>query len=48
MAHAISQVLVGAPGRDERIARSMEYVARFEGNNVGAQVLDVYRRVIRG
>lgn len=46
MAQAISQVLVGAEGREDRIARSMEYVTRFEGANVGAQMLDVYRRVL--
>ena len=45
MAQAITQVLAGAPGREERIARSQAYIARFEGTNVGAQVLDVYRRV---
>lgn len=45
MAQAITQVLAGAPGREERIARSQAYIARFEGANVGAQVLDVYRRV---
>lgn len=46
MAQAITQVLAGAPGREERIARSQAYIARFEGANVGAQVLDVYRRVV--
>ena len=45
MAQAITKVLAGAPGREERIARSQAYIARFEGANVGAQVLDVYRRV---
>lgn len=48
MAQAITQVLAGAPGREERIARSQAYIARFEGTNVGAQVLDVYRRVASG
>lgn len=47
MAEAIGKVLVGADGREERIARSMEYVTRFEGTNVGAQMLDVYRRVLK-
>ncbi len=47
MAKAIGKVLVGAEGREERIARSMEYVTRFEGTNVGAQMLDVYRRVLK-
>lgn len=48
MARAITQVLTGAPGREERIARSQAYIARFEGTNVGAQMLDVYRRVAAG
>ena len=48
MAQAITQVLAGAPGREERIVRSQAYIARFEGANVGAQVLDVYRRVAGG
>ena len=48
MAQAITQVLAGAPGREERIVRSQAYIARFEGANVGAQVLDVYRRVAAG
>lgn len=46
MADAISQVLIGASGRDARIARSMAYVTRFEGTNVGAQVMDVYHHVL--
>ncbi len=46
MAQAISKVLAGAPGREERIARSAEYVTRFEGCNVGAQMLNVYRRIL--
>ena len=48
MARAITQVLASAPGREERIARSQAYIARFEGTNVGAQMLDVYRRVAAG
>ena len=48
MAQAITQVLAGAPGRVERIVRSQAYIARFESANVGAQVLDVYRRVAGG
>ena len=45
MAEAIKQVLVGAPGREERILRSQQYVTRFEGNNVAQKVLDVYRKL---
>ena len=46
MAAAIRQVLKGAPGREERIARSREYIRRFEGNDVATQVLDIYRRLL--
>ena len=42
----ISQVLAGAPGREERIAKSQQYVKRFEGNNVAQKVLDVYNKLI--
>ena len=45
MARAILQVVKGAEGREERIARSREYIRRFEGNDVAAQVLHVYRGV---
>ncbi len=45
MAEAISQVLKGAPGREERIAKSQQYITRFEGNNVAQKVLDVYRKL---
>jgi len=46
MAEAIKSVLKGAPGREERIGRSLQYIARFEGCNVARQVLDVYNKVI--
>ena len=46
MAAAIRQVLKGAPGREERIARSREYIRRFEGNDVATQVLDIYRSLL--
>lgn len=46
MAEAIKQVLAGAPGREERIARSQQYVKRFEGNNVAQKVLDVYKKLL--
>lgn len=46
MADAIKQVIKGAPGREERIAASRQYITRFEGNNVAQQVLDVYREVL--
>ena len=46
MAHAISQVLIGAEGREERIRRSQEYIRRFEGNDVASQVAELYQRLI--
>ena len=46
MASAILQTLRGATGREQRIERSQEYIRRFEGSDVAAQVVDVYRRVI--
>lgn len=46
MADAIKQVVKGAPGREERIASSRQYITRFEGNNVAQQVMNVYRDVL--
>lgn len=46
MAESIQSVLKGAPGRDERIAQSLQYITRFEGNNVARQVLDVYNKAL--
>ena len=46
MAEALKQVLQGAPGREERIKKSQQYVKRFEGNNVAQKVLDVYRKLV--
>ena len=46
MAAAIRQVLKGAEGREERIRRSQEYIRRFEGNDVAAQVYDLYRSLL--
>ena len=46
LAAAVRQLLVGAEGREERIARCREYVRRFEGNDVASQVLNVYRQLI--
>ena len=46
LAAAIQQVKKGAPGREERIRRSREYIRRFEGNDVASQVLDIYRELL--
>ena len=42
MAAALRQVLLGAEGRDERIARSQDYIRRFQGRDVARQVYDLY------
>ena len=47
LAAAVRQVLMGAPGREERIARSQEYIRRFEGNNVASQVVDIYHSLLQ-
>ena len=46
LAASLQQVLRGAVGREERIARSRDYIRRFEGNDVARQVLDVYRELL--
>ena len=46
LAANIRNMLKGAPGREQRIQRSRDYVRRFEGNDVAGQVLDVYRRLL--
>ena len=45
MAEAIKSVLKGTPGREGRIERSLQYITRFEGNNVARQVIDVYNKL---
>ena len=46
MAESIKMSLRGARGRTERIARSREYIRRFEGNNVAGQVAQLYRSLL--
>jgi glycosyltransferase involved in cell wall biosynthesis len=46
MAAALRQVLLGAEGREQRILRSREYIRRFEGRDVAAQVIDLYRSLL--
>jgi glycosyltransferase involved in cell wall biosynthesis len=46
MAGAILQVVRGAEGREERVRRSQEYIRRFEGNDVAAQVVDLYHSLL--
>ena len=45
MANALRQVVKGADGREGRIARSQQYVRRFEGTDVASQVLNVYQHL---
>jgi glycosyltransferase involved in cell wall biosynthesis len=47
MANAIRQTLRGADGRQQRIERSRRYIRRFEGRDVAAQVIDLYRRLLQ-
>ena len=42
MADALCRCLRGADGREERIARSREYIRRFQGTDVAAQVAALY------
>lgn len=47
MAEAIRQSLLGAPGREERIAKSREYVKRFEENDIASQMTALYERLLK-
>lgn len=47
LAKAISTVLIGAKGRDEKIDRSKCYVERFENINVAEQVAKVYEMLLQ-
>lgn len=46
LAHGICQSLRDTEDREERILRSQQYVRRFENNNVAAQVLDIYKKLL--
>jgi glycosyltransferase involved in cell wall biosynthesis len=46
MAHAITQLLRGAPEREARMERSLQYVQRFRGRDVAAQMIDIYRQCL--
>jgi glycosyltransferase involved in cell wall biosynthesis len=46
MAHAISKVLFGAEGRQQRIERSMTYVQRFENTGAAQRFADLYREML--
>ena len=46
LAHAISQVLYGASGREQRVERSRQYICRFENTNVARQMADLYQQLL--
>ncbi|MBQ3907782.1 MAG: glycosyltransferase family 1 protein, partial [Bacteroidaceae bacterium] len=46
MAHAISQVLYGAPGRQQRIDASRQYIRRFEGNDAARRIASIYQQLL--
>ena len=46
MAEALQAVLKGSAGRDERIRLSQEYIQRFRGLDVAAQVLELYKELV--
>ena len=46
MADAIRRSLKGADGREERIKRSMDYIQRFNGNDVAGQVYELYKKLL--
>ena len=46
MADAIRHSLKGADGREERIKRSMDYIQRFNGNDVAGQVYELYKKLL--
>ena len=43
LAHALKQVLFGAPGREQRIERSRAYVRRFENTDAAQHVVELYK-----
>ena len=46
MAHAISQMLVGASGRQQRIELSQAYVRRFDNTGAASRFADLYRNLL--
>ena len=45
MAHAISQMLYGAEGRERRIERSRDYVQRFENTGAAQSFAELYKEL---
>jgi len=46
LAAAVTRLLKGVAGREQRISLSRDYVRRFEGNDVAQQVYEVYQKLI--
>lgn len=46
MAHAVSQVMFGAPGRQRRIESSQAYVRRFDNTGAANRFADLYRKLV--
>ena len=45
LAHALTHLLIGAKGREERIERSQRYVARFDNTGAAQHFVDLYRQL---
>ena len=45
LAHALTHLLIGAKGREERIERSQRYVARFDNTGAAQHFADLYRQL---
>ena len=46
LAHALKQVLFGAPGREQRIERSRAYVRRFENTDAAQHFVELYKDLV--
>ena len=45
MAAAVGQLLCGAPGREQRIAQSQQYIQRFENTGAAERFANLYRKL---
>jgi hypothetical protein len=46
MANALSQMLFGAKGRQQRIERSQKYIERFENNDTARRFAELYQSML--
>jgi glycosyltransferase involved in cell wall biosynthesis len=46
LAHAITEVLFGAPGRQQRIERSQRYISRFETADMIQSYANLYQEIL--